>query len=81
MGVRYKLGMLERRLDGRRLFLSILLLVCSFLASQLHLLFFKVINRDKHKSLVFVSFESSLLGLVFLLVQIHDENTNTQCYC
>ena len=31
-----------------------------FLASQL--------NRDKHKSIVFVPFQNSLLGLVFLLV-------------
>ena len=57
----YKLGMLERRLDGRRLFLSILLLVCSF--SRLSTLsdsIVKIINRDQHKSLVFVSFQNSL---------------------
>ena len=44
--------LLKRRLDYDGLLF--------FLASQL--------NRDKHKSLVFVPFQNSLLGLVFLLV-------------
>ena len=44
--------LLKRRLDYDGLLF--------FLASQL--------NQDKHKSLVFVPFQNSLLGLVFLLV-------------
>ena len=44
-----------------------------FLASQL--------NQDKHKSLVFVPFRNSLLGLVFLLVPNSEYTMKLQVPC
>jgi len=54
-------------LDGRRLFRFILLLVCSFSRLSAPSVV-KIINRDKHKSLVCVPFQNPLLGMVPLIV-------------
>jgi len=67
IGIGPAVKLLKTRLEEKSLFHFILLLVCSFS----HILtpsIVKIINWDKHESLVFVPFQSPLLGLVLLLV-------------
>jgi len=68
--------LLKRRLDGRRL----LLLVCSLSRLSTPSIA-KILNRDKHESLVFVPFQSPLLRLVPLLVPNSEYTMKIEVLC